>query len=78
MAGYATGIANDLEEEEEEENLEGNCKQPETNHIGGSRGWEKEIAVRARLERAGKLAGYATGLANDPKEDEEEEYAARN
>ena len=30
------------------------------------------------MERAGNLAGYATGLLNEPKEEEEEEYAARN
>ena len=34
--------------------------------------------VRARSERAGNLAGYATVLANEPKEDEEEENAAGN
>ena len=41
MAGYATGTANDPKEDKEEENTEGNCKQPATNPIGGSRGWEK-------------------------------------
>ena len=60
MAGYATETTNDPEEEEEEENLDRNCKQPATNTIGGSCGWEKEITVRARSERAGNLAGYAT------------------
>ena len=60
MARYNTGTENDPEEEEEEENLEGNHKQPATNPIGGSRGWEKESAARARSERAGNLAGYAT------------------
>ena len=38
MAGYKTVTENDPKEEEEEENLEGNCKQLETNPIGGSRG----------------------------------------
>ena len=41
MAGYNNGTEIDSKEEEEEENLEGNCKQPATNPIGGSRGWEK-------------------------------------
>ena len=63
MAGYTMGIANNPGEEEEEENLEGNRKQPETNPIGGSRGCEKEIVAKARSERVGNLAGYATGLA---------------
>ena len=66
MAGYRTGTENDTEEEEKEENLEGNCKHPETNPIGGSRGWEKESAVRARLERGGSLARHATGISNKP------------
>ena len=80
MAGYATGTSKDPEEEEEEEeeNLEENRKQPETNPIRVSRGWEKEITARARSERAGNLAGYAIGLANNPKEEEEEEYSAGN
>ena len=34
--------------------------------------------VRARSERYGELSGYATGIANDPEEDEEKEYASRN
>ena len=46
--------------------------------IGGSHGWAKECAARARLERAGNLSGYATGIAKDPKEDDEEENAAGN
>ena len=78
MYRYATGTSNDPEEEDEEEYLEGNCKQLATNHIGGSRSWEKEITVRAHSERAGNLSGYATGLANEPKEEEEEEYVAGN
>ena len=41
MTRYATVTANDPEEEEEEENLEGNCKQPATNPSEGSCGWEK-------------------------------------
>ena len=76
MAGYRTGTENDPEEEEEEENSEGNRKQPETNPIGGSHGWEKEIVARACSEKRGNLAGYATGLSNEPEEEEEEEYAA--
>ena len=78
MAGYKTGTTKNTEGEEEEENSEGNCKQPATNLIGESRGWEKESAARARPERAGNLAGYATGIANEPEEEEEKEYAARN
>ena len=42
MNGYATGTANDPEEEEEEEkNPEGDHKQPAMNPIGGSRVWGK-------------------------------------
>ena len=70
MEGYATGTANDPKEEEEEENPEGNSKHLATNPIGGSRGWEKESAARACSERAGNLARYATGIANDLKEKE--------
>ena len=78
MAGYATGTLKYPNEEEEEENSEGNCKQPATAPIGGSRGCEKEIAVREISERAGNLAGYAKRIANEPEEEEEEEYAAVN
>ena len=78
MAGYATGTENDPKEEEEEENLEGNRKQPATNPIGGSHGWEKESAARASSERAGNLVGYATGLGNEPEEEEEKKFAAGN
>ena len=53
-------------------NSEGNPKQRSTNPIGGSCGWEKESAARARSERAGNLAGYSTVLANEPEEEEEE------
>ena len=38
MTGYKTGKATNPKEEEEEEILEGNRKQPATNPIGGSRG----------------------------------------
>ena len=78
MSGYKTGTSNNTEEEEEEKNVEGNRKQPVTNPIGGSLSWEKESAARARSERAGNLSEYATGLANEPEEEEEEEYAAGN
>ena len=78
MDGYATITANDPEEEEEEENAEGNYKQPERNPVGGSHGWAKESAVRAHSQRAENLNGYATGMANEPEEDEEEENAAGN
>ena len=71
MTGYKTGTGNDPKEEEEEENSEGDHKQPETNPIGGSRGWGKERSTRARSERAQKLAGYATGLSNEPEEEVE-------
>ena len=40
----------------------------EENAFGAARA--EEIAARARLQRAGNLAGYATGAANDPEEDE--------
>ena len=78
MAGYATGAENDPGKEEEEENAEGNCKRQATNPIGGSSGWEKEIVTMARSERAVNLARYATGLANEPREEKEEENAAKN
>ena len=76
MDRYKTGTSNDPEEEEEEENPEGNLKQPKTNPIRGSRGWEKQSAARARSEKRGIMAGYATGILNKPEEGEEEEYAA--
>ena len=46
--------------------------------VGGSHGWAKESVARARLVRAGNQVGYATGIANKPGEDEEEENAAGN
>ena len=58
--------------------MERNCKQPETKPIWVSRSWEKESAARALSERAGNLAGYATGLSKEIEEEEEEEYAAGN
>ena len=61
MAGYALGTSKDPEDEEEEENTEGNCKQPATNPIGVSHGWEKEIVARERSEREGNLAGFERG-----------------
>ena len=78
MAVYNNGTSSDPEEEEEEENSEGDSKQPETNPIGGNHGWEKESAARACSERAGNLSGYATGILNEPEEEEQEEYAAGN
>ena len=78
IEGYRTGTENDPEEEEEEENSEGNRKHPATKPIRGSCGWKKESAARAHLERAGKLAGYATGLPNKPEEEEKEEYESGN
>ena len=39
MAGYVTGDANEPEEEEEEKNVTGNCKQPARNPVGGSHVW---------------------------------------
>ena len=78
MAGYTMGTANDPKEQEEEENEEGNCKQPARNPEGGSHGWEKESAARAHLQRAGNLDGYVTGMANKTDEYEEEENAAGN
>ena len=72
MVEYKTGRENNPEEEEEEGNLEGNRKQPETDPIGGSRSWEKESAARALSEKAEDLDGYATGRTNEPEEEEEE------
>ena len=65
-------MENDPKEEEEEEDAAGNCKELERKPVGGSHGWAKERAARARLQWAGKPARYATRMVNDPKEDEEE------
>ena len=48
------------------------------NPVGGSHSWAKESAARARSERSGNLAGYATGIENDTEEHKEEENAAGN
>ena len=50
MPGYKTGTEKNCQEEEEEENSEGNCKQPATKLIGGSCGWENESVNWARSE----------------------------
>ena len=44
LAGYATGLANDPEEDKEEENVAGNHKQPAMNPVGGNHGWGKKNA----------------------------------
>ena len=54
MAGYKTGTENDPEKKEEEENSEGNHKQPATNPIGGSRGWEKVNRGEVTLGKKGE------------------------
>ena len=41
-----------------------------TNPVRESHSWAKESAARARSERAVKLARYATGVENEPDEDE--------
>ena len=69
MAGYATGMTNKPEEDEEEENAAGNCKQTARNPVGGSHGRSEERAARARSQRAGNLYGCGVGTANDTKED---------
>ena len=48
----------------------------EENAFDAARG--EEITVRARSQMAGNLPGYATGTANKPEEDDEEENAAGN
>ena len=48
----------------------------EENAFDGARA--EESAERARSHRAGNLAGYAVGTANEPKEDKEEENASGN
>ena len=53
---HANGTVNDPEEEEEEETLEVNRKQPANNHIRGICGWEKESVARARFVK-GKEPG---------------------
>ena len=72
MGGYKTGRANDPEEEEEEENSEGNHKQPATNPIGGSRGWEngnEPMSAPRTLGihggRAGRFTKQATTLLEE-------------
>ena len=42
LVGYATGLSNETEEEEEEEYVVGNCKQPARNPVGGNQDWENE------------------------------------
>ena len=49
MAGYAMRTANKPKEEEDEENVTGNLKQPARNLVRGSHGWAKESVARARL-----------------------------
>ena len=61
MDGYKTGTENDPEEVEEEEILEGNRKQPETNPIRGSSGWEK----KAQRGHAQKGRGTWPGMQRD-------------
>ena len=78
LAGYATGTANNPEEDKEEENAEGNHKQPARNPVGISHGWAEYNAAKACSQRTGNLSGYATVTTNDPEEDEEEENAAGN
>ena len=39
LARYTTGVANEPEEDEEEENTAGNHKQPARKPFGGSQGW---------------------------------------
>ena len=71
MAGYATRTANYTEEEEEEENLEGNCKQPATNPIGGSRGW----AQKGWGTWMGTQRGYQTSPKRRKKKNKQQEIA---
>ena len=61
MDGYKTGTSNNPEEEKEEENLEGNRKQPETNPIGGSRGWEKKAPRGHTRKGPGTWPGMQRG-----------------
>ena len=67
MDGYKTGTENDPEEEEEGKHLEGNRKQPETNTIGGSHSWGKEIAERARSEKGGTWPGMKRNYQTNQK-----------
>ena len=78
LAVYETAVANKPKEDEEEENAAENRKQPERYPIRGSQGWAKDRAAGARSQRAGKLAGYATWMANDLKEEDDEENEASN
>ena len=73
-----TGTENEPNEDDNEENVAGNRKQPARNPVVGSHGRAEESAVRSHLQRVGNLAGCATGTANDTNEDEEEENVAGN
>ena len=42
LAGHTTGTANKPEEDKEEDNTAGNCKQPAMNPVGGGHGWGNE------------------------------------
>ena len=58
MAGYETGMANEPEEEKEEENDAGNCKQPARNLVGEVTAGQK----KARRGHARKGRGIWPGM----------------
>ena len=66
LSGYVIGISNEPKEYEEEENESGNCKQPATNPVGGSHGWENEnvpTLAPSRLKIHGGMTGRFTKQA---------------
>ena len=55
LAGYATGLSNETEEDEEEEYAAGNRKQPARNPIRGNQVWEKKTSRQRTQERWGSM-----------------------
>ena len=63
MAGYANRTANNPKEEEEEENPEGNCKQPATNPIGGKSQLGKRKRGEGTLGKGGEPGRVCNGTS---------------
>ena len=73
LAGYATGLSNEPEEEEEEEYAAGICEQPSRNTVGGNQGWENEnkpTLAPSTLGIHGGMAGRFTKQATTLPEEE--------
>ena len=72
MDRYAMGLSNEPEEEEEEEYVAGDRKQPEMNPVGGNQGWENEneptsapSTLGTHRGRAGQFTKQATKLTEE-------------